>query len=119
MSSGVFCSYLVTALLVLAALLQVAVIRDRSIYITRAAMSARWLVAAGLLGLATRFAFFIHDEGELALPLYALASIGAVAFGLVALELPRFAPFDFMDTEPTEPGALDDVHRITSTKGLR
>lgn len=101
-----FWSYVVTLTLWIAAILQLAVIRDKTIYVTRASASSRWLICAGLVGFAGRFSFFIYDHGQLDVPLYALLSIECVGIGLVGLELPRFAPFHFLDTRPGVP--LDD-----------
>lgn len=95
-------SYVVTLTLWVAAILQLAVIRDKTIYVTRASASSRWVICGGLVGFAGRFSFFIYDHGQLDVPLYALLSIGCIGIGLICLELPRFAPFHFMDTRPPQ-----------------
>lgn len=105
MSATEFSSYAVTLTLWVAGILQLAVIRDKTIYLTRASASSRWVMCAGLFGLAARFTYFIYDHGQLDVPLHALISIGCIGLGSIGLDLPRFAPFHFMDTRP---GALED-----------
>jgi len=100
--------YLVTLLLWLAGVLHLAIIRDRTVYDTRSGTSARWLVVAGLFGLAVRFTFFLWDAGRLVVPLYSLLSIGLFALGMVALALEKFIVLPFVDTKSTRPGELTD-----------
>jgi hypothetical protein len=96
---------IVPALLFIAALFSVAIIRDRRIYLTRAKMSARIMIAGGLIGLGLRFASYIYDHGRLDVPVFVLIFHGCVALGLILNDLYRFAPFHWMDTRP---GDLDD-----------
>lgn len=102
-------SYLTTALLVLAALLHVACIRDRTIYLTRAGTTARFLMGWGLVGLATRFGFVIWDRGQLDIPLYVLMFHCSIALGMIVYDLHRFAPFHWMDTRPGSRFEDDDL----------
>lgn len=99
----------VVILLAAAGLLQVAVIRDRTIHVGKDATSFRWLMSAGLWGLAVRFGYLLYD-GHFTVPWHSLFSIGLIAFGLVGLELPRFAPEAFMDTELSDPVPLDEAN---------
>lgn len=107
MSATVFWSYVVTLILWLAGLLQLAVILDRTIHLSRASTSSRWVISAGMFGLAGRFTYYILDHGQLAVPLHSLLSIGCIGIGLISLELPRFAHFHFMDTQPGQ--LIDDI----------
>lgn len=107
--TGIVLGWAVVSMLVLAGLLQVAVIRDRTIHISKDATSFRWVMTAGVWGLACRFGYLLYD-GHFAVPWHSLFSIGLIAFGLVGLELPRFVPMAFMDTEPSEPVPLDEQH---------
>lgn len=77
----------VTVLLWLAVLLQVAVIRDRSICETPLAASCRWLIVAGVAGIALRFSFVLVDRGDVNLPPFSLASLGVLAVGLIGRPL--------------------------------
>lgn len=79
--------YLVTALLWLAVLVQVAVIRDRSIAETRYAEACRCLVAAGLGGIALRFSFVLHDVGDVRLPPFSLVSLALLCLGVIGQAL--------------------------------
>lgn len=86
--------YAVTALLWLAVLAQVAVIRDRSIAETRYAEACRCLIAAGLAGIALRFSFVLSDVGDVRLPPLSLASLALLCVGVIgrALEQLMRAP---------------------------
>lgn len=75
--------YLVTVLIWITALLQVAVLRDRSLPETRFAESCRWLVVAGLVGVALRFTFVLGDVVDIRLPPFSLASLGFLCLGLL------------------------------------
>lgn len=79
----------VTLLLWLAVLLQVAVLRDRSICETHFAASCRWLVVAGVCGIAARFTFVLIDRGDIQLPPFSLASLSVLAVGLIGRPLER------------------------------
>lgn len=102
-------SYLTTALLVLAALLHFACIRDRTIYLTRAGTTARFLMGWGVLGLAMRFGLEIWDRGHLEIPLYVLMFHCSIALGMIVYDLHRFAPFHWMDTRPGSRFEDDDL----------
>lgn len=99
--------WLVVALLAFAGVMQVSVIRDRTIHLNSNAASCRWVIVAGVWGLSFRFGYLLVD-GHFVVPWNSLFSIGLIAFGLIGLELPRFAPQAFMDTQPSEPVPLDD-----------
>ena len=93
-TGGVALDVLVTVLLWLAALLQTAVLRDRSIRETRQADASRWLVATGIAGLAVRFTFLLVERGDLAVAPYgllpvALVAVGSIGLGLEQLRRPR------------------------------
>jgi hypothetical protein len=79
--------YAVTVLLWLAVLLQVAVLRDRSICETHFALSCRWLVTAGVAGIALRFSFVLSESGDVQLPPFSLASLAVLAVGLIGRPL--------------------------------
>lgn len=81
--------YLVTALLWLAVILQAAVLRDRSICESTLAASCRWLVAAGIAGIALRFTFVLLDRGDIRLPPFSLASLALLAVGLIGNPLDK------------------------------
>jgi hypothetical protein len=82
--------YAVTALLWLAAVLQIAVLRDRGLPETRQAEAYRWLVAAAMLGLAGRFTFVLLDTGDLLVPVYSLIPLALLALGTIGLGLEKF-----------------------------
>lgn len=84
--------YLLTILLWLAAVLQIAVLRDRSLPETRQGEAYRWLVAVGILGLAGRFTFVLIDTGDLLVPVYSLVPIALLALGTIGLALEKFRP---------------------------
>ena len=86
-TGGVALDVLVTALLWLAALLQPAVLRDRSIRETRQADASRWLVTAGITGLAVRFTWVLVERGDLAVAPYGLLPVALVAIGSIGLGL--------------------------------
>ena len=99
--------YLVTGLLWLAALLQIAVLRDRSICESRQAEACRWLVATGIAGLAARFTFLLVDDGQLSIPLHSVASIALLGLGVLGraleqLRKPRLARRAGDDLPPNE-----------------
>ena len=81
--------YGVTVLLWVAAIMQAAVVRDRSIYKSRFAESCRWLIVAGTTGVAARFTALLVDYGDLTLSGYTLAAIAAVAIGMTGLAMER------------------------------
>lgn len=92
MNSGigyVFLDVVVTALLWIAAVLQAAVIRDRSIVETGFATSCRWLVVAGVGGLALRFTFVLYDHGDINLPPFSFSSLAILCVGLIGQPLER------------------------------
>lgn len=79
--------YGVTALLWLAVLMQSAVLRDRSICETAFSESCRWLITAGVLGIALRFTFVLWDIGDINLSPIGMASLGVMAVGLIGRAL--------------------------------
>ena len=81
--------YLIMALLWLAAVMQAAVIRDRSIAETRFVDSCRWLIVAGLAGIAARFTFVLIDTGDIRLPPFSLVSLGLLCVGLIGAPLEK------------------------------
>lgn len=81
--------YLVTALLWVAAVMQAAVIRDRTIEESRFVDSCRWLIVAGLIGIAGRFTFVLMDTGDIRLPPFSLAALGCLCVGLIGAPLER------------------------------
>lgn len=83
----VFFDYSVTVLMWLSAILQLAVIRDRSLPETRHAEACRWLVAAGVAGLALRLSFVLYDTGDIRLPPFSLASLMLISIGLIGRSL--------------------------------
>jgi len=83
----VFMDYAITALMWLAVILQVAVLRDRSICETPFATSCRWLVVAGVCGIAARFTFVLADSGDVNLSPFGMASLGVLSVGLIGRPL--------------------------------
>lgn len=81
--------YIVTALLWLAAVMQAAMVRDRSISESAFADSCRWLIVAGITGIAARFTFVLMDTGDIRLPPVSLASLGLLCVGLIGHPLER------------------------------
>lgn len=79
--------YAITLLLWLAVLLQVAVLRDRTICETHFATSCRWLVVAGVCGIAARFTFVLVDSGDVNLSPFGMASLGVLSVGLIGRPL--------------------------------
>lgn len=77
----------VAALLFFAGLMQVAVIRDRTIHVSPSATSCRWVLMAGMWGLAYRFCYLLLD-GHFVVPWNSLFSIGLIGFGVIGLDLP-------------------------------
>lgn len=73
----------VTVLLWLAVLMQVAVIRDRSICESSLGHSCRWLVTAGMAGIALRFSFVLAERGDINLPPFSLISLALLSIGLI------------------------------------
>jgi hypothetical protein len=89
-TGNIAADYIVTAVLWLAAVLQIAVLRDRSLPETRQSEAYRWLIFAGLLGLAVRFTFVLIDTGDLLVPVYSLIPVGLLALGAIGLGLEKF-----------------------------
>lgn len=81
--------YIVTALLWFAALMQAAVLRDRTVCESSYADSCRWLIVAGLVGIAARFTFVLVDVGDIRLPPFSLASLAVLCVGLIGHPLER------------------------------
>ena len=79
--------YIVTLLLWLAVLMQAAARRDHSICETVFAESCRWLILAGVLGIALRFTFVLYDSGDINLSPIGMASLGVMAIGLIGRPL--------------------------------
>lgn len=79
--------YIVTALLWLAVVMQAAVTRDRSIRETPFGDSCRWLIAAGVAGIAGRFTFVLVDSGDIRLPPFSLISLALLCVGLIGRSL--------------------------------
>ena len=77
----------VILLLLLACLLQVAVIRDQSIYLTRRGVACRWVIIVALAGLAGRFIYLIKDDGVIEVPWHSLTFIGMLALGIVGIAM--------------------------------
>lgn len=82
--------YIVTALLWLAVVMQAAVIRDRSIRETPFGDSCRWLIVAGVAGIAGRFTFVLVDSGDIRLPPFSLISLALLCVGLIGRPLETF-----------------------------
>lgn len=79
--------YFVTVLLWIAAVLQIAVLRDRTIAESPQADACRWLIAAGLAGLAMRMSFILYDTGDVKASPFTLASVGMIALGCIGRPL--------------------------------
>lgn len=79
----------ITAAIWIAALLQLAVLRDQDLPESRLADSGRWLVTAGLMGLGARFTFLLADGGDVRVPLESMLSVLGVALGAIATALDR------------------------------
>lgn len=79
--------YIVTALLWLAVLMQAAVLRDHSICETAFAESCRWLIVAGVAGIALRFSFVLYDSGDIRLSPVGMSSLAVMAVGLIGRPL--------------------------------
>jgi hypothetical protein len=93
MSNGigyVVFDYIVTALLWLAVVMQAAVIRDRSIRETPFGDSCRWLIVAGVAGIAMRFTFVLIDVGDIKLQPFSLISLALLCVGLIGRPLEKF-----------------------------
>lgn len=88
MSTMIFSSLFV-AMLWLAAIMQFAVVRDRTIYDSRLGTSHRWLVVGGLTGLAMRFSYLVIDVGYLPVPWQTLASVSLFALGSIGLGMEK------------------------------
>ena len=97
------------ALLWIAALVQVAVVRDRSIYDSHRGVSHRWIVVGGLTSLALLASFKVWDTGRLTIAWPTLLSMGMLAVGLIGLGLEKlFHPSRF----DSEPMPLDNPPRV-------
>ena len=88
MSKLIFSSLFV-AMLWLAAIMQFAVVRDRTIYDSRRGTSHRWLIVVGLTGLALRFSYLVFDVGYLPIPWPTLVSIALLALGCIGLGMEK------------------------------
>ena len=86
---AVWTHYILLVVLWLAALLQFAVIRDRSLTESQFSESGRALLAAGLAGLALRFSFLIFDKGSLGLPMHSVISLLLIGLGAFIVALGR------------------------------
>lgn len=75
--------YIVTALLWIAALLHLAVLRDLSIRESIATEANRWLLVGGLALLALRFTFVLSDRGHLLVPPVSLLGIALITVGAI------------------------------------
>ena len=100
--------YGVTALLWVAVLMQVAVLRAPAVSETRMATSCRWLVTAGAAGVAARFTALLMDYGDLTLSPYTLGAVATVALGLTGAALDRLMMPPYR-RRSTDWGTLDDV----------
>ncbi|MES2958510.1 MAG: hypothetical protein V4792_09990 [Pseudomonadota bacterium] len=81
--------YGLAGLLWIAALLQFAMIRDWTVTDSKIGLSARWVLCAGLSGLAARFSFVLWDEGMLKVPFSSALSMTFIALGLIVMSLER------------------------------
>lgn len=81
--------YLLVGVLWIAALLQLAVIRDRSLPESSFCESGRVLLTAGIAGLALRFSYVLVDQGALNLPLHSLVSLLMSSLGAAVVALGR------------------------------
>lgn len=88
-AGGAAFDWAVTVLLWLAALLQLAVLRDHSLPESRLADASRWVLQVALVGLAGRFTVVLVDVGDLLVPAYSLAPVGLLALALIGLTLDR------------------------------
>lgn len=79
--------YAVTVLLWLSVIMQAAVLRDHSICETQFAESCRWLITAGVCGIAMRFTFVLWDRGDIHLPPFSLVSLALLCIGLIGRPL--------------------------------
>lgn len=78
-----------TILLWLNALLHIAILRDRNLPETLMMNAGRWLIAAGLCGLAISFTIDLVTLGYLGLSIEALVSIIVLALGGITAGLER------------------------------
>lgn len=115
--------YLLTILLWLAAVLQFAAVRDRTIFDTRRGEAYRWLLCAASVGLAFRFTFELLDMGILTVPWHSEAALIFMALGLIgsAMELLLRRPLEgkwphrrASDWVPAESNG--DLSQVTETR---
>lgn len=111
--NGVWMHYLLLVVLWSAAILQFAVIRDKTLVESQFSESGRALLAAGLAGLALRFSYLIFDKGTLGIPMHSVISLLLIALGAFIVALGRIITGPGMNwTKPpapwfTTPGEFD------------
>ena len=89
MTTNGFFGWFVVTLLVTVGVVQVAIVRDRSIVLSRHAASGRMLIAAGSLEQAGRFAFLLWPDFVLEVPWHSVAAISLIALGVISASLDR------------------------------
>jgi hypothetical protein len=97
--------YVLTVLLWLASLLQLAVVRDWTVRDTRRGEAFRWCLCIGLAGLALRFTFVLIDVGALEVPLRSMVAMQLIAIGVIGLAAEQIL---------TRPVREDPPHRRAS-----
>lgn len=73
----------------LAALMQLAVVRDPLIVESDTSAASRRVLAIGLAAMATRFMFVLFGDGDFKVPFEARVGLGLIAFGALGLAIER------------------------------
>jgi hypothetical protein len=82
---------LFVALFFLAAIMQIALIRDAYFQEGHTSESSRWLMVAGFATLAVRFAYMLHEQGRVTLPWYSVISLSLITLGSILIALEKLA----------------------------
>ena len=105
MTTNGFFGWFVVTLLVIVGIVQVAIVRDRSIVLSRHATSGRMLIAAGSLEQAGRFGFLLWPDFVLEVPWHSTAAIALIALGTIAASLDRL----LKTPDPQPPTTLENT----------